>query len=152
MYMLVVTTYIMTGSGHSFLMSSSRHYGAQNCPPQLKNFPASTFTPQQLTTTSIHFDHSCHHKFFSRTTKRTCQKWNHDVKTVSNMSKIINKSTKGEFSLRQYSCCILLASMKMKCSIWSTHDFHEDRFCHQNFDTLTNFIIKNKNNDNLFLI
>ena len=59
-----------------------------NCPPQLKNFPASTFTPQQLTTTSIHFDHSCHHKFFSRTTKRTCQKWNHDVKNETTMSKL----------------------------------------------------------------
>ena len=45
-----------------------------NCPPQLKNFPASTNAPNQLTTTSIYFDHSCHHKFFSRTTKNECQK------------------------------------------------------------------------------
>ena len=55
-----------------------------NSPPQLKNFPASTNAPHYNTTTSIYFDHSCHHKFFHERQKEhskqlhiftcTCQK------------------------------------------------------------------------------
>ena len=67
-----------------------------------------------------------------------------------NSSKLCQKSstnpqrwifTSSRFMLSM-TCCILLASMKVKCSIWTTHDFHEDRFCHQDFLWMTDFVTK----------
>ena len=73
----------------------------------------------------------------------------------NNSSKLCQKSstnpqrwifTSSRFMLSM-TCCILLwafcfASMKVKCSIWTTHDFHEDRFCHQDFLWMTDFVTK----------
>ena len=161
---LKLTTYIMAGSYVSFLDVTPRHYGAQTARHNLKTFPPAHLlhnsSPQPQSTLTIPVIIN----FFHEWQKRTCQKWNHDVKNETIMSKLCQTCQKSStnpqranFHFVKIHAEFCLHQWKMKCSIWSTHDFHEwqilsPKLRHQNFDTLTNFIIKNKNNANLFLI
>ena len=135
-----------------------------NSPPQLWNFPASTFTPHQLTTTSIYFDHSCHHNFFFTNDKNerqkehskqlhiftcTCQKWNHDVKNETTMSKLCQtcqKSTTNpqrvNFHFVKIHAAFCLHQWKWSVRFGPLMTSMNDRFCHQNFLWMTDFVTK----------